>query len=230
MSWSWPEFPPTDSKSALGLPVLLAGVVALVPRARLPLLLGPAFLMAFYVMSSQRAVTPAVIGSVVITAGATLAYLLAKRRPGGAVPFAWMSGLGIAAILFPLLKYAAAGQMLGSMSAAFGAMFVVAAWRKTSVADGALPMAVALYGVLANAHLFLYPEPLPLSAAILLGIAPLAAWIGELRWFREKPWWMDWGARASAVAVIAIVGVALALQAMPEPEPESEEESNPYYD
>jgi hypothetical protein len=230
MSWTWPDFPAPDSKSALGLPVLVAGVVALIPRARMILLLIPAFGMAFYVMSTKRAFAPALVGATLTVAWATLAYINAIRRPGGAVPFAWMVGLVIASGAFPLLGYAAGGQFLGSLAAACGALMVVAAWRKTDVALAALPLSVALYGILLNGHLFIYPDVLPLSSAVLFGLAPLAAWIGELAWFRGKPWWMDWGARAGAVAVVAILGLALAYASIPEEEAGAPQESNPYYD
>ncbi len=233
MSWTWPGFPAPDSKSALGMPVLAAGLVALVPRMRMVLLLVPAFFMAFYVMSTKRAVTPAIIGATVTVTWATLAYVQAKRRPGGAVPFAWMVGLVIASGAFPLLGYAAGGQFLGSLAAACGALMVVAAWRKTDVALAAIPLSVALYGILLNGHLFIYPDVLPLSSAILFGVAPLAAWIGEIPWIRarvQKRWWIDWGVRAGAVAVIAILGLVLAHQSIPEEESGSTEESNPYYD
>ena len=233
MSWMWPGFPAPDSKSALGLPVLVAGVVALVPRARMILLLIPAFGMAFFVMSTKRAVTPAIIGAVLTIAWATLAYMQAKRRPGGAVPFAWMIGFVIASGAFPMLGYAAGGQFLGSLAAACGALMVVAAWRKTDVALAALPLSVAFYGILLNGHLFIYPDVLPLSSAILFGVAPLAAWIGEISWIRDrvqKRWWIDWGVRAGAVAVIAILGLVLAQQSIPDEDPSSTEESNPYYD
>ena len=47
--------------------------------------------------------------------------------------------------------------------------------------------------------------------------------MGEIPWFREKPPWLDWGARVLAVAVIAGIGLGVAAANAPEPE-----EPNPY--
>jgi len=231
MGWTWPGFPPPDSKAALGLPVAVAGAVALLPGRygiRRALGLVPAFLVAYYVMSTRKSAGVAAAGAVAIVLWAWAAEALAKRRPGSAVPFAWMAGFGLMPAAFLLLHYAAGGQFLGALAAACGAWFVLASWRGANVAGASLPLAVAVYGVLANGYLFIYPDPLPLSAALLLGLAPLGAWIGEIGWFRGKPWWLDWGARTAAVVVIAATGVAIAAGAVTPSETDGE--PDPYSD
>jgi len=224
MGWMWPGTPPPDSKASLGLPVAIAGAVSLLPnRFRIRRVLGlvPAFLAAYWVMSTKKSAGAAAGGAVAIVLWAWAAETLARKRPGPAIPLAWMCAFGLAPAAFLAMHYAAGGQFLGSLGAASAAWFAIAGWQRTHVAGAALPVAVALYGTLANGYLFIYPDPLPLSAALLLGAAPLAAWIGELAWFRERPFWVDWGARVIAVVTLAAIGIAIAADAGPASDPDA---------
>jgi hypothetical protein len=224
-AWSFPAWPPADSKSAMPFGMLLAGLVTLVPElgrgwVRRALGIAVAFVAAYYVLSTQKSASKAATGALLITGWWFAAELLAKRRPGGAVPVAWLVAFALAAGAFERATSLSGAQYAGGLAAACGAFFVPAGFRRLSIAGATLPFAVGFYLLLANTHLF---AELPLSAAILLGIAPLGAWIGELPWFREKPWWLDWGARIAVVLVLAGIGFAIAADAAPEPL-----EPNPY--
>jgi hypothetical protein len=226
-AWSWPGWPPADSKAAMPFGVLFAGLITLLPAPDLARLwvrrglgVGVAFVAAYYVMSTQKSASAAATGALWITCWWFLADSLARLRPGGAVPLAWLVGFALAAAAFERAANLSAAQYMGGFAAACGAFFVLAGVRKLSIAGATLPFAIGLYMLLANSHHF---AELPLSAAILLGVAPLGAWIGELKWFRDKPPWMDWGARVLVVAVIAGIGLGIAAANAPEPE-----EPNPY--
>ncbi len=228
--WEWPAFPPPESSASLPLAVLAAGLVTLLPapdlvRRWLRRVAGfvPALLIAYYVMSTQKTTGGAWTGAIVIFAGCLLAETLATRRPGSEVPTAWMLSFAITAAAFERAGSLYAVRTAGGLAAACGALMLFASWRKVSAAGAVLPLGVALYGLLANTHLF--ADDFPLSAAVLLGIAPLAAWIGELPLLADRPTWQRLGARLAAVTLVAGIGLAIAAAHATD---EESAEDNPY--
>ena len=136
--WRWPAYPPVDSKSSVALPVLLAAVVGAFPQRwlRRGLSLAPAFLIAYFVMSTKKSVGVAWLGAGIIVAWTWAAEALATRRPGSVIPFTWMVALTLAASSLPLLGYASGAQYLGSLAAACGAWFLFAELRQLTQAHG----------------------------------------------------------------------------------------------
>ena len=228
-NWTWPAFPPPESASALPLAVLVAGLVTLFPAPaigrrwiRRALGLIPALLVAYYVMSTQKTVSGAWTGGLLILAWVLSAEALTTVRSGWEVPASWLLAFALAVLAFERAGSASAMQVCGGLAAACGAFAVLGGVRGLNCSGAVLPLGVAFYGLLANTHLF--ATDFPLSAAVLLGVAPLAAWIGELPLFSERPTWMRAGARLLAVLIIGGIGLAIAAAHAPDAEPDD----NPY--
>jgi len=228
--WRWPAFPPPESASALPLAVLVAGLVTLFPAVGLGRLwirralgLIPALLVAYYVMSTQKTISGAWTGALVILSWTLLAESLASVRAGWEVPTAWLLAFALAVLSFERAGSASAMQTAGGLAAACGAFAVMGGVRGLSCAGAVLPLGVALYGLLANTHLF--AEDYPLTAAVLIGIAPLTAWIGELPQFATRPTWVRAGARLLAVLIVGGIGLGIAAAHAPDAAPADD---NPY--
>jgi len=227
--WNWPAFPPPESAAALPLAVLVAGLVTLFPAVglgrrwiRRGLGLIPALIIAYYVMSTQKSASGAWSGAMILISWVLLAESLASVRAGWEVPVAWMLAFALAVLAFERAGSASAMQAGGGLAAACGAFAVMCGVRGLSCAGAALPLGVGFYALLANTHLF--AGDFPLSAAVLLGLAPLAAWIGELRWFIGRPTWIRAGARILAVLIIGGIGLGIAAAHAPD----AVADDNPY--
>ena len=186
----------------------------------------PALLVAYYVMSTQKTTEGAWTGALFILAWSLFAEALATRRVGWEVPTAWLLAFALAVMAFERAGSLFAMRGAGGLAAACGAFAVMGGIRKLSVAGAALPLGVAFYGLLANTHLF--ADDFPMSAAVLLGIAPLAAWVGEIPQLAQRSTWMRAGARLLAVAVVA--GIGLGIAASHAPDAQTEDDRNPYSD
>jgi len=232
--WRWPAFPPPESSAALPLAVLAAGLVSLLPapdafRVWLRRAAGliPALLIGYYVMSTQKSVGAAWVGALIVLAWTFAAETLATRRPGSEVPAAWMIAFALSAAAFERAGNLFALRTAGGLAAACGALMVFGGWRKASAAGAALPLGVAAYGLLANTHLF--TDHLPMSAAVLLGVAPLAAWVGEIPFVAARPSWQRVGARLASVAIVAGIALAVTAAGAPDAAPhDGTDEPNPY--
>ncbi|MHC4953414.1 MAG: hypothetical protein ACYTGZ_05950 [Planctomycetota bacterium] len=225
--WKWPAFPPPESSAALPLPILAAGLVTLFPNRWLRRGLGllPALLVAYYVMSTQKTTAGAWTGAAIVLAWSLGAEALATKREGWEIPAAWLLAFAIAVLAFERAGSVFAMRTAGGLAAACGAFAILGGFRRLSSAGAALPLGVAYYGLLANTHLF--ADDFPMSAAVLLGVAPLAAWVGEGPFFAQRPTWQRAGARLLAVAIVAGIGLGIAAAHAPDAEPEGD---NPYSD
>lgn len=137
---------------------------------------------------------------------------LARRAPGASVPAALVvSGTSLAVVL-GLTGSALLGQLAGALTAALGAALVLSLWRPGATLHGpgvalwaGLSWGLALCGVF-----FSYT---PTLDAVLVGLAPLLAWTGELAALRGRPAWLIVCARAAAVAIPAGAAVTRAVLA-----------------
>ena len=209
--------------------MLVAGLVTLFPAAgpgrlwiRRALGVIPALLIAYYVMSTQKSAAGAWTGAAAVLVWFLLAESLANVRAGWEVPAAWLVAFALAVLAFERAGSASAMQACGGLAAACGAFALLGGVRGLHCAGAALPLGVAFYGLLANTHLF--ATDFPLSAALLLGAAPLAAWVGELPLFGGRPTWMRFGARLLAVLILAGIGLGIAVAHAPDAAPDD----NPY--
>jgi len=153
-------------------------------------------------------------GALLIVAWTLCAEALANIRAGWEVPASWLLAFALAVLAFERAGSASAMQVAGGLAAACGAFAIFGGVRGLNCSGAALPLGVGFYGLLANTHLF--ATDFPLAAAVLLGLAPLAAWIGELRLFSGRPAWMRMGARLLAVLVIGGIGLAIAASHAPD--------------
>jgi len=104
------------------------------------------------------------------------------------------------------------GQLAGVSAAAMGAIMVAALWfKKLSLARGAmLALTVVFVGVILAAHFFADLSQLDL---ILLTVAPLAAWLGELPFKSRRT---RFTVRVVAVLLILLIPLVPALKGLRE--------------
>lgn len=96
-----------------------------------------------------------------------------RRAPGAGWPLAMMTGSTLLSLSLVMSYNAFLGQLAGALAAAFGAITAVAlVFRRFSLGPGALtPTLAAWIGLTLSGYLW---ASLPLGAAILLGVSPLA--------------------------------------------------------
>ncbi len=133
--------------------------------------------------------------------------MLAERRPGPSWPLAWiLFAAGVAAV--NLLSHYATYAILAAGLASLAALpAAVTLWRRecrfgsaSSVALVACGLALLLGGYLHN-----FPQDrAPALSFLLIGLAPLLPWVGELASLRKSP-------RLAAVVRVGAVGLAIAL-------------------
>ncbi|MCW8128841.1 MAG: hypothetical protein KIS92_00525 [Planctomycetota bacterium] len=226
LTWGWPGFPPRLAEDWLPFLALLGWVAGLRAAAKAPglavvlvLCLGLAAASLGLTLGPKRAVwstgeAVAWHAGIGLASALVLAALelLAEARPGASLPLAlwlWCAGIAGSLALTGSIKY---GQIAGLLAAALGAG-VVAAWLapRFTFWRGPLyvlvPVAVAL---LACGHFY---SDLPLSAAIVLALAPLALWLGELSFVDKRPAWLAVPMRMALVGLP--VAAALLISAWP---------------
>lgn len=229
-----PAFPPREATHRLFYLALAAGLIGVigggerVPGAARGLVRAvfsaavPAwFLRTFFERWELERTLATVLG---IAAGVFATWeclrFYGARRPGASLPaVVWtIATLGSAALLKSSnLTYA---LLAGCLAAMMGAALVVS-WRapRLDLGRGGAGVIATLLACLWMGGTFL--SELPANAAVLLAIAPLAAWLGELRFVRARPPWQAVLARMLLVALPAGAALALAIANAPPP--------NPYY-
>jgi hypothetical protein len=155
--------------------------------------------------------------AIVALAGGAVWFLLdrlAERRPGPTVPFAMsLTGLFAAEALYHGGSNEIA-QMIGALAAAGGAAVLVGLlWPRLSLARGG----VAVYSVLTIGCLAIgnFRAGLPDESALLVLAAPLAAWAGELPFFRRRSATLRVVVLLVAVSALAFAAVAHSFGANP---------------
>jgi hypothetical protein len=216
-----PPFPPRDAQAwlvYLGAVSVLIAILAtvLAPKRNWPwFLLAPlsVLLILVTVWLLARSQIPLfgwkrfLLRAAVIAAGMivwwVLMEVLSARVKGAAatLPLILTIAASVAAVAIVNAHSLLLGQLAGSIAAALGAITVLGTWFKklTLSRGGLLTLTVVLLGVILAGHLFADLSRLDL---ILLGVAPLAAWAGELPPWKGKR-------RRFAVRVIAVLLVLL---------------------
>lgn len=190
----WPPFPANTAVQWLVYLALLAGAIGLAE----PLWRGKAWLrfgvwlglggvaawlqfnsLAEHTWTTLQAIQW--IGGLALATAALCAALdaLAERREGASFPLAfWLTAAVTSGVLL-LSKSALLGQLAGSLAGIFGAAVVFALWApRFRLSRGAMTVFSILYvALLSQGHLY---SELSLWGALLLYIAPLAAWLGEM--------------------------------------------------
>lgn len=142
---------------------------------------------------------------------------LAARRAGASAPLvAWLTASALA-VLAALSGSAKLGQLAAALAAGLGAATLLAWWRpRLSLAGGGAGMvALLLFGLGANAHVYSYTLAVDV---LLVASAPLCACLAELPHLRRSKGWartlMALGLAALPIA-IALVRATLAFEPDP---------------
>lgn len=143
--------------------------------------------------------------------------LIARRARGASVPCALLLADAFFAVVAGLTGSVFLAQLGGALCAALGAACVLAWWRPdtTLAGPGIAIWAVTHAGLSMCAFFYSY---MPGLDALLLGFAPLLAWVGELPVLRRRPPWQIVLGRMLGVALpagIALVRAALAFESDP---------------
>lgn len=189
----WPPFPANTAAQWLVYLALLAGAIGLAEpwwrgkawlRWGIWLGLGgaTAWLQFGALVEHTWSTAQAVlwIGGLALATAALCAALdaLAERRDGASLPLAlWLTAATTSAVLL-LTKSALLGQLAGSIAGIFGAATVLAWWAPSiRLSRGAMTVFGLLFvALLSQGHLY---SELSLWGALLLYLAPFAAWLGE---------------------------------------------------
>ena len=139
---------------------------------------------------------------------------LARRRPGATTPLAlWMAATGLAlALLFT--GFAINAELAGTLASVLGAAVVCSwIWPRASLAGGAAGVVAVTLATLAAGGIHLSELP-PLSA-LLIVLAPLAAWLGDLLGARRMPPRRAVLLRLLLVAIPIVAGTWIAFEDRP---------------
>ena len=139
----------------------------------------------------------------------TVIEALSRRETGPSLPLALtIVAAGSAAVVL-FSGSASLGQLGGVLAATLSVAFSVACFKPSlTLARGAVPVVVVLLSALWIIGFFFAEVQLP--SALLLVVAPLAAWVAKVRALKDRPSWQVLLARATAVLVPVSVAVALA--------------------
>ena len=191
--WSWFVLAPLSI-------ILILATVWLLARSQIPLFGWKRFLLR----------------AAVIAAGMIVWWVLMEAlaaRPKGvaaALPLILTITASVAALTIVNAHSMLLGQLAGSIAAALGAITLLGVWfKKLSLArGGVLTLTIVLLGVILAAHFFADLSRLDL---ILLGVAPLAAWAGELPWKGKRT---RFAVRVIAVLVVLLIPLVPALRGL----------------
>jgi len=225
-----PAFPPRDAQTWLiyvaGISVLIAILGTVLPPRKTWswFILAPLSVMLILVTVwlLARSQIPLfgwkrfLLRAAVIAAGMIVWWVLMERlsaRPKGAaaaLPLVLTIAASVAALAIVNAHSMLLGQLAGSIAAALGAITLLGLWfRKLSLSRGGLlTLTVVLLGVILAGHFFADLSRLDL---ILLGVAPLTAWAGELPW---KGKGTRFAIRVIAVLVVLLIPLVPALKGL----------------
>lgn len=135
---------------------------------------------------------------------------LAERRPGASIPLVlWASASGTSAVLL-FSASASLGGLCGALAAGLGACVALGWWRPSlSLARGPIPVVALLLGGLWILGSFYSEVSIP--GAVLLYLAPLSGWIGEVPALQGLAPWKSASIRLAAALIFvgAAAGIAL---------------------
>lgn len=223
---SWPPWPAASALHWLFYLTIVAGVIALGGHAwdarwwvRAPIESG---LLVAFAWSQLRPLvkhTWAAWESTAWLAGLVLFGMaacecvegLARRRPGVSLPWVLWCTASTAALCLVLTGSALLGQLAGAVAGVLGAAVVLAYWGPTlSLAHGAILLFVLIIHSLLWQGVF-YSQ-LPLTAALLVALAPFAGWVGESTRVRSWASWRLAGLRMACVLAPLLIAVWLAYR------------------
>ena len=225
----WPSFPPSDAQQTVIYLCLVSAVVCLLEESRkLPsavralVRVGTTALCLGTLLKSRFqyhwSIAEGLLWCAVMGAAILVVWYLMDRLAGKAGNFAVSASLVIPfAIGSGILIFSGAaslGQLAGAAAAALSVPALFALWyRGRALAQGMVPVVVTLLVCLVLNGYFYNEMPWP--AAILMFAAVLGAWIGELRFLRNR-WpgrWQLAAASMCAVTLPLLAALFLAYQA-----------------
>ncbi len=232
----WPPFPPVDATQWLIFLAIIATVVGLLDTRwrqvdslrgivrwswRVLLSVATVWLLCRPLLSHSWGALVAAGWVVGLTIGLiafwTSIDVLAERVSGASMSLVLLAvAAGGASVLF-VSGSALLAQRCGVIAAMLGACLVIGWWCPVmSLARGAVPVVAVVVGGLWISG-YLYAEVPPWSA-ILLAVAPSAAWVGHLRRLRRLAGWQVAVVRFAAVLVVVGAAWGVAYKAMPSDE------------
>lgn len=222
---SWPPFPPISASHRMFYLAAFACFIALGESwwarhayTRWPVRICTTALFAGYLLHPLLEHTWGPVegflwlGALTVATAVTWGFLetLAEKRSGMSLPIALWLTCAMAGAAFALSGSAFLGQLAGALAAVFGAAVVVSLWAGGfSLKSGSITTFALLFsGLLCQGCFF---AELPVVSGLLLLVAPLAAWIGELQAVAQWRPWKSATLRVAAVALFAGIGLAIAL-------------------
>jgi len=214
-----PALIPVDKAQWLPHLAVLGAVVGIVESCRNPLppwlrwsIRVAAALFAAWASVLDR--SPLWIGGVAAAVAAVFFVLDGTARRPLAPPLLFTLAVVATAAAAALVVSGtmAVGERAGAMAAACGACFVASRRRRVDARGAVVPAGLLLAALLLNGVLL---ADLPVAAAVLLAIAPLAAWLPGVPGgsATRGPWAVV--SRSAWVVALAGAGVALAVHASP---------------
>jgi hypothetical protein len=127
--------------------------------------------------------------------------LLARRSPGAGLPILLAFFVVAAAIVLADSGILSFAKIAGGVALAVGLIGAAGLWfRDLSLSrGGVLALAVLLMGLIVCARPYLVPRDL-----IVLALAPLALWVGQLPVINRRPWRRFLVAGAAILIVLSI--------------------------
>ena len=209
-----PSFPPASAQQwlvFLGVPVVGIAVVQPLVKSRAIAVTASVIVLGITPWLLLRKVTflePRILWTwIAATALAMIAWWiamesLARRARGASLPMLLGMAVGVSGLAIINSHSATMGQVAGSVAIPLFVVSLVAWWsRGASLARGGmLAVTVLLLGLLLFAHLFL---DMLARDAVLLALAPLVAWAGELPGLGKPD-----SRKRFAVRTVAVLAVA----------------------
>ena len=218
-TFGWPAFAPAAGQGWLpyfAIAVAVTGIVISLTRENrlvvLVLSLLAIELAAFFLTRSRLAPRGQTLGtilrwSIVVAAAMSVWWialeLLARRSPGAGLPILLAMFAGGEALVLADSGIQTFGQVAGAVAIVVGVMGLSGLWyrRFTIAGGGVLALAMLLMGLIVAAGVYLKTRDL-----VVLSIAPLMLWAGQLPRVKRKPW-----SRfvVSGVAMMLVLSIAL---------------------